>query len=74
MHCVVHHASELLFPSQVHTEENTCFGCSVSQNCIKIQMRVNHVTIQNKMVQLDTERHKQDQQNGDFCQSTHYTK
>ena len=36
MHFIFHHASELLFPSQVHAEENTCFGYSVSQNYIKI--------------------------------------
>jgi len=34
-------------------------------------MKVNYVTTQKKMVQPGTERHKQDQQTGDFCHSTH---
>jgi hypothetical protein len=40
-------------------------------------MKETYVTTQNKMVQLGTERNKQDQPTGDFCHSTqikNYTK
>jgi hypothetical protein len=36
MYFIVHHAKELLLPIWVHTEENACFGYSVSQNYIQI--------------------------------------